>query len=346
MGQNSFSKHISTFLALISILFWSSQSNIIAQNYSVSATPDSTLMLIGGQMNLTLEVAQPKGLRVIFPQFGDTITKDIEIVEKSDPDTTDLGNDRISVKQILRITSFDSGLHYIPPIEFELATEQARQIKKTNPIGLMVVNPFEEVDPQKGIADIKGPVNTPFKLSELYRFLPWILGGLLLAILIAAAIYFYVKRKNPIKAFIKEKPKEPAHVVALKELDHLKDEKLWQKGKVKEFHSTLTDILRKYLQDRYGIPALEQITPEIMNSLSKVDLPDDKIADRLKQVLELADLVKFAKMEPLPDENDLSLMNAYFFVNQTKFEEQTLSEEETDKEKSTNSTEKVEPQQP
>ncbi|MGQ1890497.1 hypothetical protein ACT29H_08635 [Thermophagus sp. OGC60D27] len=342
MGYKPFFIHISKYPALVFLLLAIIGSgNTRAQNYSVSATPDSTLMVIGGQMNLTLEVAQTKGIKVVFPQFSDTITKSIEIIEQSALDTTELGNDRISVKKVIRITSFDSGLHYIPPIEFELASEQLQSIKKTNALGLMVVNPFEEVDPQKGITDIKGPLYAPFKLSELYRFLPWIFGGLIVAILIAAGIYFYVKRKNPISAFIREKPKEPAHIIALRELDHLKEAKLWQKGHPKEFHSSLTDILRKYLEHRYGIPAPEQITSEIMNSISKIELPDDKIADRLRQVLELADLVKFAKMEPLPDENDLSLMNAYFFVNQTKYEEVSTPEEQAQELK--DKTEKVEP---
>jgi len=162
----------------------------------------------------------------------------------------------------------------------------------------------------------------------LYRFLPWILGGLAIALLIAAGIWFYLKRRNPLKAFIKEKPKEPAHVIALRELEHIKQEKLWQKGEVKTFHSHLTDVLRDYIEDRYGIPAPEQITSEILQSLQSVELPDDKVLWKIQQVLEQADLVKFAKMEPLPDENDLALKNAYLFVNQTKFEAPKPAEEE------------------
>lgn len=299
-----------------------------AQDFSVNATPDSTLMVIGGQMDLTLEVSQPTDIIVSFPQFADTITKNIEIVDRSEPDTTVQGNNRISVKQVFRITSFDSGLHYIPPMEFELASANLEAKKKTRPIGMMVVNPFEEVDPEKGITDIKAPIETPFRLSELYRFLPWILGGLAIALLIAAGIWFYIKRRNPLKGLIKEKPKEPAHIIALRELEHIKQEKLWQKGEVKAFHSNLTDVLRDYIEDRYGIPAPEQITSEILESLRSVDLPDDKVLMKIQQVLELADLVKFAKMEPLPDENDLALKNAYFFVNETKFEAPKPAEEE------------------
>ncbi|MFO8000214.1 MAG: hypothetical protein R6U46_03150 [Marinilabilia sp.] len=326
MGKNPFLKYIIIGLSF-GFFGINGGHNTMAQDFSVSAAPDSTLMVIGGQMDLTLKVNQSPDLEVIFPVFTDTITENIEIVDSSGPDTSKISDDRISVTQTYRITSFDSGLHHIPPMEFEIAREEMQAKKQTRSFGMRVVNPFEEVDPEKGITDIKAPINTPFRFSELYRFLPWILGGLGLALLIAAGIYFYITRRNPLKALTKDKPKEPAHVIALRKLDHIKKEKLWQKGQVKAFYSELSDILRHYIEDRYDIPAPEQITPEIMESLRHIDLPDDNVGKKVKQVLELADLVKFAKFEPLPDENDLSLMNAYFFVNQTKYEEPKPPEE-------------------
>jgi hypothetical protein len=204
MGVQPFFKTKTFLFFTVMLLAASFLQKSQAQDFSVNANPDSTLMVIGGQMDLTLEVSQPSDIIVAFPQFTDTITKNIEIVDRSEPDTTIQGNNRISVKQVFRITSFDSGLHYIPPMEFELASANLEAKKKTRPIGLMVVNPFEEVDPKKGITDIKAPIETPFKLSELYRFLPWILGGLAIVLLIAAGIWFYIKRRNPLKALIKE----------------------------------------------------------------------------------------------------------------------------------------------
>jgi hypothetical protein len=327
MGKRPFLKYVAFCLFFFAVVVGSQSHKALAQNFSVSATPDSTLMVIGGQMDLTLEVAQPGDIQVAFPQFVDTITKNIEIVKAGKRDTSMLDNNRILVKQVLRITSFDSGLHYIPPIEFELASAEIESRKRTRSIGIMVVNPFEDVDPQKGIVDIKSPIDTPFKLSELYRFLPWILGGLALILLIAGGIWFYLNRRNPLKAFISEKPKEPAHVIALRKLDGINKEKPWQKGQVKQFYSNISEIMRHYIEDRYGIAAPEQITSEILQSLRQVDLPDDNVMMKIKQILELSDLVKFAKYEPLPDDNRLSLMNAYFFVNQTKYEEVKSPEE-------------------
>ncbi len=327
MGRKPFFRTLIFYFIVLALMGAGNIHIANGQEYSVSATPDSTLMVIGGQMNLTLEVTQPKNLKVVFPQFTDTITRNIEIVETSAPDTTVISDERISVKQVLRITSFDSGLHYIPPMTFELASADMQARERTRSIGLMVVNPFKEVDPQKGITDIKAPLNTPFKFSELYRFLPWILGGLAAVLLIGAGIWFYIKRRNPLNALIRQKPKEPAHVVALRKLDHIKEEKIWQKGQIKQFHSDISTILRHYIEDRYGIQAPEQITSEILESLRQVDLPDEKVTEKVRQVLELSDMVKFAKFEPLPDENDISLINSYFFVNQTKYEELKTPEE-------------------
>jgi hypothetical protein len=341
MGKKPFFKYFIICLFVLGLINSGHGFRAMAQEFAVSATPDSTLMVIGGQMNLTLEVAQPNNINVVFPQFPDTITKNIEVVESTGPDTTVIDQHRIAVTQVLRITSFDSGLHYIPPMEFELASADLQSRKRTKSIGIMVVNPFENVDPQKGITDIKVPIDTPFKFSELYRFLPWILGALAVALLIGAGIWFYIKKRNPLKALIREKPKESPHVIALRKLDHIKKEKLWQKGQVKQFYSDISEILRHYIEDRYGVPAPEQITSEIMAALRNIDLPDDKVASRARQILDLADLVKFAKFEPLPDENDISLMNSYFFVNQTKYEAPQSEEEKTNELKEKESEKQV-----
>ena len=98
---------------------------------------------------------------------------------------------------------------------------------------------------------------------------------------------------------------------------NLKNVKLWQQGLNKEYYTALTETVRRYIVDRFGVNAMELTSAEILDSLRK----DEEVAsvyDRLKQILLLADFVKFAKIHPLPDENDLSLTNAYSFVNETK----------------------------
>ncbi|GAF02348.1 hypothetical protein [Saccharicrinis fermentans] len=301
--------------------------NAISQQVSVTATLDSAMILIGGQMDLKLEVSQPAGLLVNFPHLTDTITKNIEIVEKGQVDSLKLDNDRLVLSQLFRITSFDSGLHYIPPIEFEVIQNEVRNVAASNALSLMVVNPFKEVDPEKGVTDIKGPHGAPFKIEEILDLI-YLYGGIALALglLIWLFIYLRKKRNGEGRTFIKAKPKEPAHIIALRELDKIKDAKLWEHHKVKEFYTQVSNIIRAYIEHRYDQPAMELTSIEIFNAIKYLDI-DKKSMEQLRQVLELADLVKFAKFDPLADENALTLMNAYFFVNQTKKEEMKTLEE-------------------
>ena len=113
----------------------------------------------------------------------------------------------------------------------------------------------------------------------------------------------------------------PPYEQAIQELDTIKQQKLWQKGRSKEYYTEITDTLRRYVAERFGISAMEMTSGEILDLLRKE--PEAKpVYDNLKQIMNLADFVKFAKMNPLPDEKDLSMSNAYAFVNQTKVEEQ------------------------
>ncbi|MCU4155759.1 hypothetical protein J1N10_07200 [Carboxylicivirga sp. A043] len=298
------------------------------QDVTVSAQMDSTVIFIGGQIDLKLQLSQPQDLELSFPLLTDTITRNIEIVRFNELDTLSRDNGRFLIEQNFRITSFDSGLHYIPPIVFEEASQKLGAILQTEPMALMVVNPFEEVDPQKGIVDIKKPQETPFHLSELYKYLPWVLGLLALAGIVTFVALKYFGKDVPVKIFKKEEPIIPPHEKALEALGKIKEEKLWQHNRVKEYYSGVTDTLRHYIEERFEIRAMEQTTDEIMDSFKGVDVSGVKSIDNLKQILMTADLVKFAKHEPLPDENDLSMINAYFFVNQTKEEEIKSLEEE------------------
>lgn len=299
-----------------------------AQEVSATATLDSTLIFIGGQIDLKLELSQPGDLQVNFPHFTDTITKNIEIIEKGGVDSLRMDNNRLVLSQLYRITSFDSGLHYIPPIEFEIIQNEVRNIAASNALSLMVVNPFQVVNPEDGVTDIKGPQDAPFKIVEILRYI-YLYGGILLGLGLIVWLILYL-RKNRTEgglSFSKPKPTEPPHIIALRELDKIKESKLWEHDKVKEFYTEVSNTIRNYIEHRYEQPALEQTSIEIFDSLKSVDM-DKTSMEQLTQILELADLVKFAKFQPLPDENGLTLMNSYFFVNQTKVEEiKTLEEE-------------------
>ncbi|MCP3928372.1 MAG: cytochrome c-type biogenesis protein CcmH [Bacteroidetes bacterium] len=295
------------------------------QQIQVKASLDSTYLLIGAQTKLKLEATKPNDAELSFPLILDTITHAIEVLESSSIDTSLLENDLISLKKELLITSFEGGLHEIPPFRFFTTTiDGTVDTLLTDPLQLEIL--LVPVDTSQAIKPIKGPESLPITLKEI---LLWTLGGFGLVLLAVGILLFYKRRKKPEEAvIIKRVYKEPAHIIALRNLDKLKNEKRWQSGKIKAFHSKLTDIVREYIEHRFQIPALEKTSHEVFGYFRNTGLADNVPFEQLQQMLYLADMVKFAKGQPKPDENERSLELAYEFVEKTK----QLKKEETDNE--------------
>ncbi|HCB62750.1 MAG TPA: hypothetical protein DEP77_12510 [Bacteroidales bacterium] len=299
----------------------------MAQTSKIKATAslDSTRILIGDQVKLYLEIEQPKNAKIQFPQISDSITSAIEVIERSPLDTFKLSDaEQIKIIQNFTITSFDTGVQIVPQFRFLLKHDGVSDSIYTKPLALEVHG--MQLDTTKGPVDIKKPYAAPVTLKEVT---PYILGVILIAAIIFF-IFYYLQRKKRNKPLFgrPEKPKEPAHVIALRELDRIKEEKIWQHDKIKQYYSEVSDTLRMYIEDRFDIPAMEQTSDETLASFKfRRDLIGEKSLEQLNQILQLSDLVKFAKYQPLPDDNNLSLINAYFFVNQTKKEEVQRPEE-------------------
>ena len=290
-----------------------------AQTVTVNASIDSTNILIGDQLKLLLEIEKPKDLKVQFPQVPDTFSSKIEVVNRSKVDTIKLDDKtREKLVQRLLITSFDSGYHRIPPFYFKLKNGNRLDSTATRELAFQVHG--MKIDTTKGPVDIKVPYDAPVTLKEI---IPYILGIILIAAIIFFIFYYIRWKKKNVPIFAKpEKPAEPAHVIALRELDRIKTQKLWQQEKIKQYYSEVSDTVRVYIQNRFGIAALEQTSAETIGIFKfRKDLAEGGTIDQLQHILSLADLVKFAKYTPLPDDNNQTLMNAYFFVNQTKKEE-------------------------
>ena len=310
-----------TLSFLISIILLCYAYNSFSQEITVRSTIDTNKILIGDQIILTLQAKTPHhfGEGLHFPVFYDTIISAIEIIDKTNIDTTIDKNQNLILKQNYLITSFDSGAYIIPPFIFTYMLDSIEDTIKTSPLLLEVYT--VEVDTSQAIKDIKEPYKAPLTLKEfLNKYYPYILGSIFLIAIILFVIYYLKKRKKHEPILKITKPKEPAHIIALRELDKLKREKLWQQNKVKKYHTRLTEIIRTYIENRFQIMALEQTSYEILQSFTHSGLVNNQSYEILSQMLTLADLVKFAKEKPLPDENEFSLKNAYLFVNNTKAE--------------------------
>ena len=302
---------------LMAAVFLSGITN--AQQIKATASLDSSNILLGDQVKLFLEIDHPKNVGVQFPQVPDTIAGKIEVLNRSGIDSFNVDDEK-NLKQIQSylITCFDSGVYRIPPYWFKINVNGKVDSVPSNGVTLQVHT--MAIDTTKGPTDIKMPYGAPLTLKEV---IPYILGVILIGAIIFLILYSIKRKKNNQPLFSKPpKPKEPAHVVALRELDRIKDEKLWQKDKVKQYYSEVTDVIRNYIEDRFDLPAMEKTTDEIVESFKyRNDLISEKSFSNLSRILSLADLVKFAKYQPLPDDNNLTLVDTYFFVNDTKKEE-------------------------
>ena len=300
---------------------------LIAQVAGAKAALDSNMIMIGDQVKLELQLTVPAKSEVEWPSFPDTLSSHIDIIQKSRIDTLAKDPEKIILRQILKITSFDSGYWYVPPVPFRFRSpgDTTTFYLESKPVGLDVQIP--KTDLGKDIKPIKGPLRAPVTFIEL---LPWLLALIALAAIVAGAVYIYRRRKmaRPIIQ-LRTKSKLPPHIIALEALENLRLKKLWQTGKMKDYFTEMTDIIRIYIEDRFGILAMEMTTEEIMKSLKKSGA-DNSARKTLQETLEVADLVKFAKALPLPLENEQCLNRCVDFIGLTKpVAEAAVSMEET-----------------
>jgi hypothetical protein len=270
---------------------------------------------IGDQVKLDLTVTVPAGSLLQWPLLLDTLTGHVEIVRKSGLDTVTSDKEQYTLKQELIVTSFDSGSYVIPPISFKYTRkgDTLTYFTETSPVRIAVQT--IQTDQKADIKPIKPPLSAPVTFREL---LPWIGLGLLV-IAIAVLVYFYIKRRKQEKPIITSRLKStiPPYEAAMEALEGLRLKKLWQSGRIKEYYSEMTEIVREYIELRFPVRALEMTTSEINAALRQVDI-NSSAREKLNQTLILADLVKFAKEQPLPLENDQSLSQCVDFVRETK----------------------------
>ncbi len=333
-------KNITILLAAL-LLHLATAGTLWAQQPTVSVKMDSTYVTFGCPMTFHLEAVVPEGQQILFPQnvlqqggivaYDDSAQYLLELDDFEAPrvDTVKTEGGLTTLHEDITVFAFDSATLYIPPFEFVISVGDTL---RTNSLALKVFMPFEEieVDPQKfaGFKDVEDP---EFVLLDYIWLFPWPL--IILAVLVAAWFgwkYYQRHKANAPVVVVKEKP-VPAHIVAMQALEALSDKKLWQNGRDKQYHTELTDILRQYIERRFEVPAMEKTSEEILDELYELAESQKASLANLKQILSIADLVKFAKYQPLADENQLSFMNAKMFVEQTKkieIEEPVASEDD------------------
>ena len=269
------------------------------------------MLMIGDQTAMHLSVTQEANERVEMPVFGETLQDGIEIVDRSAVDTTTLPDGRLQLSQELTLTSFKDSLFPVAPI----AVVSGGDTFLTEPMALNVIQPFE-VDSSLAITDIKDIEKAPIYWWGILR---WILLVLAVIGLFVGAYYgvlWYRKHFLKEEEVIEPELLRPADEVALEKLDEIKAQKIWKDGKVKEYQTELTDVVREYIGRRFDVQSTEKTSDETLRAMKP--LIDKELFAKLSKMLQLADLVKFAKWHTTPDENEQALSTAYEFVNETR----------------------------
>ena len=285
-----------------------------AQSPTVKLSLDSAFLLMGRTTPLHLELvapANPEG-RLLIPK--DSMCDKVEILELLKADTTQLGNDRIEVKQDIVLQSFDSGVYRMNPIMYVVGNDTFRSNRLVLKVYPADVDSLETIHDYADVADVDRSF-IDYLPDFIVDYGLWILALIIVLGGGAYAFYLLKRKKNP---FAAPAPKPvPPYEKAVDELNRLRSEKLCESGREKEFYTRLTDILRVYLQGRFGINAMEMTSTQIRQTI-KANEETKLSKENMERVLETADFVKFAKVRPLPDDNVRAFTSAMQFVEDTK----------------------------
>ena len=288
----------------------------------VSAAIDSTTLFIGDQTDLHLRATCEVGEQVQLPVLSEELIPGIEIVDKTIIDTAMLNDGRVQYNQYVTLTSFEDSLFYIAPLPFVSGDDTVWSESLT----LNVVQPFEMDSTDMAITDIKGIYKAPIWWWGILR---WVLLALAIAGIGVGGYYLITylqsRARKSEDEVLPTEPLRPAEEVALEKLDAIREQKIWQTGQVKEYHTQLTDVVREYIARRFEVSSVEQTSDETLRAMRGLLSDKKEQYESLREMLTLADLVKFAKWTATPDENEKSLRSAYTFVKET-----TLVEEPTE----------------
>ena len=314
------------------------QGRVVPMNGSfIQQLQERDSVLIADQLCYGFELkGVEEGTQFALPQWQNDEKGGVMVVSSWQVDTVKMTKAKkgmprlLDIKAGLVITSFDEGTYELPAITVgrlskdgvvdTLVFDPIRLEVKTMPVDTATFQPH----------DIKGQIRYPVTMAEI---LPWFLLSLVVALLVAGAVYLIIKYKrkhDPM--YIKS---DPAHIVALRKLDQYRGNKMWAADKQKAFYSGVTDALREYISSRYGISAMEMTTAEIFKDMKSTDAPEE-LQKEMKELFERADFVKFAKYIASEEDNASVLPVAVRFVTETYQTEIAASSEDASNNGGTN----------
>ena len=290
-----------------------------AQNApTVTARIEPDSIMIGDRFDLTVEVDKDLVQVVQFPEFENKEGSPLELVKDHPIDTLERDGRHLRLRKRYTLAAFEEGKWNLGLPAVLYADKNIVDTLRARDSLYLEVATFQIDSTSQSIYDLKPQRNLPFRFAEVSGYFWW---GLLVLALLGAAAYalkrYLIRRGRSLRHPFRPAPELPPHVVAIRALEALHNQKLWQNNRHKQYYSGLTDILRTYIAARYGIGAMEMTSDEIIGELRNFDLPAKSALD-LQTVLRDADLVKFAKATPDGEQNEADYLKAFYFVEETK----------------------------
>lgn len=305
---------------LFLIILVTSALGLYAQ-VSVEAMIDSIQILVGQQAHVTLTAVAKENSKVEFPQFKPTqmITPGVEVLGSQELESQQEDNGFVTRATVYTLTSFDDTLYYLPPMTVKIDGKPYKS--KSLALKVLTIDvDTTNVDQFFGPKDVQ---DNPFQWSD-WSLTFWL--SVLMLVLLAICYYLYLRMRDnkPIITHIRIVKKLLPHQKAMQQIEQIKAEKMVTAEDSKEYYTRLTDTIRKYIEERYGFSAMEMTSSEIIAKL--METQDEGALSELRHLFLTADLVKFAKYSTLINENDMNLVNAIDFINQTKLENEPVEE--------------------
>ena len=257
----------------------------------VSTAIDTATIRVGDPVTVTVRVRHAPDATVVWPETMELGA--FELLDRRDADPIpDDEAELVETGVELRVTAFELGDLALPSFDVEVVSATGERVTLTTEAAAIAVVSIGR-DEGGALRDIKAPLEIPFGVVTL---LPWLLGLLVLA---ATAYWLYrrYRRRVPPALVIPAAPPRPAHEVAYESLAALEASALLELGEIKTYHIRVSDIVRVYAENRFGIDAMEMTTSEVLSRLRDHGLSSAIVAD-FRQVLDRCDLVKFAKFRP------------------------------------------------
>ena len=272
------------------------------------------------RVELVLEALAPEEQQVEFPSFDDKLGE-FAVVDSRTSAPRLVEGGRVLTAKSFELEPFLPGQYTLPALTVRHgpkgADEDAIRSIETTEQTIDVKSVLPDSAEQPDIKEIAPPVDLP---SE-HRW--WLYAGLALIVLALAGGYYFWRRRRRDQA--EAAPAPPAHQVAYRALEALLAEDLLMKGEAKLFYLRLSNILRHYIEDRFGLRAPERTTEEFMDELRSTDALEPSHKGLLKDFLRHCDMVKFAEHQPSKEEVDDTIASCRRFIDETKVEAEVSS---------------------